>query len=660
MHFSIRTRLYSGFILLLILLLVSFAVATIMLSQLNAQINRVILHDVEKVRMTGVLDQSILEITRAERNIILSEDLDEMLRQSNEIATAHSRLQSALEDLRRLATRDQEREILQKITSAVEELIVNDREVQRLGLLNSNARATHLSETTGLDSLRLAEQVLKILLQRSHGRSEVLLLEMQLLMLRIHRDELHMILVTDEAGMLSDARAMEDNESLLARRQEELESLLTETKDRELLRQFDHHLKTFLSTSRQVRGLTLENGNHLAIRLSQEQGSPILLRLRDLMQSLVVSNTHSILEARRQSDRDHELAMVVMSILLCLSFVSGTMIAWRISRDVNRGLAEAIHTVEAVARGDLDNEVVQASEKNRDEFAQLRQAMRCLVETESRVAEMAQRLAREDLSVTVAPRSPCDRLLMAMADLAVALRERAELRRMLLVAEKMSSIGQFAVRVAHEINNPLSTAAMGLQNVRLLLPRHHLDDALMRRLNQVENNIERATLVARQMLEYSWTGQPECADFLLQDELADVFELVQADGRPVEIQLLMDGPMELWGDRMKIGQVLRNLIQNALDATPDHGVVRVNADREGERVVVRIRDWGSGLAPDVEGKIFEPFFTTKQAGIGIGLGLPICYSITRQHCGTLEVVNAEGGGVLATLRLPVTSAHQLA
>ncbi|MBF0296377.1 MAG: MCP four helix bundle domain-containing protein [Magnetococcales bacterium] len=652
MRLTIRTRLYGGFMLLLTFLLVSFAVSAGMLFHMNARMNRLILHDVEKVRMTGLLDQSILEITRAERNLILSDDQQEMRRQSEEIAQAMTQLDAAMNGLRQLATHDAERETLARITAAVEELRAFDREMQRLGMLNSNVQATRLSENEGRASLEEAYAVLERLLDRN--RNEALLREMQLLLMTIQKDEIHMILTTEETGMAMDAGHMADNEALLRRRRDTLAARLTDAGDLAILRDLDQRLERYLAISGQVRALTMENGNHRAVRLSQRQGEPILARLQDLTRQLTTLGEAAMQETRQKTELEHEWALLILSLMLCLSFLVGMIVALRLSRDVNRGLAMAIRTVEAVARGDLDNEATLTGPGNRDEFDQLMQAMLRLVTTEIRVADMAQRLAREDLSVTVAPRSPSDRLLLAMGDLGVALRERAELRRMLLVAEKMSSIGQFAVRVAHEINNPLSTAAMGLQNIRLLLPGEHVDATMLRRLNQVENNIERATRVARQMLEFSWTGQPEYASFSLQEEVAEVLELVQADGRPVEIRLDLEEPLEVWGDRLKIGQVLRNLIRNALDVTPDHGAVRVSARREGEILAIQVRDWGAGLAPDVAGKIFEPFFTTKKSGVGVGLGLPICYSIAQQLGGTLEVTNAAAGGVAATLRLPIS------
>ncbi|HAT50032.1 MAG: MCP four helix bundle domain-containing protein [Nitrospirae bacterium] len=668
MSLSIRTRLYGGFTILLTFLLVSFLVAATMLRYLNGRVNDLVEHDVEKVRMAGVLDHSVQEIARLEQNIILSDNPEEMAHFTREITLAHVRLQQALKILDTLAHSDPEKRVLMQIAEAIAALVTMDREMRRLGMLNSNVRAAHLSEHAGQAAMFQATAALEKIMRRylegwqvkSWGQARhqfwitTIIQKMQRLLLTIHNDEIRMILSTDEARMGRYARDMERNTVVLIKLLRQLEHGVRLGEDSVTIGEFRRYMNRYLEISRQVRSLTLENGNYKATRFFQERGQPILLGLRDSLQVLSTNSEQRMLEAKKQSEKHFFLAFGILLVMLCLSFIAGIMIAVRISRDVNRGLSRAIQTVEAVACGDFCSETIVDSEITQDEFGQLMRSLGRLVDAENRVADLVQRLAQDDWVVTVVARSPHDRLLIAVKHLAGALRERNELRRMLLVSEKMSSIGQFAVRVAHEINNPLATAMMGLQNIRFLLAPDNLVDGVQDRLNQVERHIERATRVARQMLEYSWTGQPEITTFDLREELKEVLDLMQADARPMDIILDIGGPLPVRGDREKIGQVFRNLIQNSMDATPDHGLIRVGACCEGGMLQAEVRDYGPGMAEDVAQRIFDPFFTTKKSGIGVGLGLPICTSIVRQHGGTLDVVNAVDGGVLATLRLPIT------
>ena len=97
-----------------------------------------------------------------------------------------------------------------------------------------------------------------------------------------------------------------------------------------------------------------------------------------------------------------------------------------------------------------------------------------------------------------------------------------------------------------------------------------------------------------------------------------------------------------------------NLIDNALQAMPDGGTLRIRTAREDDCVLVEIGDSGSGIPPELRDKIFEPFFTTKPVGEGTGLGLDICYRvITQRHGGDLRVVS-EPGDTRFQVRLPLT------
>jgi signal transduction histidine kinase len=102
----------------------------------------------------------------------------------------------------------------------------------------------------------------------------------------------------------------------------------------------------------------------------------------------------------------------------------------------------------------------------------------------------------------------------------------------------------------------------------------------------------------------------------------------------------------------ELNQVFTNLIDNAIDALPEGGELAVETAREGEQVVIRVVDNGSGIPEAVRSRIFEPFFTTKAVGEGTGLGLDIVQRIVRQHSGQIGVESRPGRTVF-TVRLPV-------
>jgi signal transduction histidine kinase len=110
----------------------------------------------------------------------------------------------------------------------------------------------------------------------------------------------------------------------------------------------------------------------------------------------------------------------------------------------------------------------------------------------------------------------------------------------------------------------------------------------------------------------------------------------------------------------RLVQVMLNLLLNARQALGDRtdGVIEAESDTEGDHVVVRIRDNGPGIPPELQQRIFDPFFTTRSPDAGTGLGLSIAFDIVREHGGTLEVTSRVGVGSCFTVRLAAVSPRQ--
>jgi two-component system C4-dicarboxylate transport sensor histidine kinase DctB len=127
----------------------------------------------------------------------------------------------------------------------------------------------------------------------------------------------------------------------------------------------------------------------------------------------------------------------------------------------------------------------------------------------------------------------------------------------------------------------------------------------------------------------------------------------QLRNRKVEIiRTLPSEPVFVMGDRLRIEQVIVNLLRNALDATEQTpGAVIDILLAAGETAVLTVRDNGQGIT-DLE-KLFEPFFTTKLPGDGVGLGLAISSGIVNDLGGRLTARNAEGGGAVFEVQLPI-------
>jgi len=122
---------------------------------------------------------------------------------------------------------------------------------------------------------------------------------------------------------------------------------------------------------------------------------------------------------------------------------------------------------------------------------------------------------------------------------------------------------------------------------------------------------------------------------------------------------LAEGLPELQVDPAQIEQVLLALMVNAIDAMPKGGNLWLESSLAsgGTSVLLRVRDDGAGIAPEILPKVFEPFVTTKEHGHGTGLGLAVSRSIIQRHSGTIDLLSELGRGTTVTITLPVTSRH---
>ncbi|MEZ5293156.1 MAG: PAS domain-containing protein [Vicinamibacterales bacterium] len=233
-------------------------------------------------------------------------------------------------------------------------------------------------------------------------------------------------------------------------------------------------------------------------------------------------------------------------------------------------------------------------------------------------------------------------------------------------AQRMESIGILAGGVAHDFNNVLATVVM---QVGLLSESPHLTAEERDGLEQIKRSADRATNLTRQLLMFSRRQVMQTRTLDLNEQVKDVVRMLRRIiGEDVELHLeLKAGALLTRADPGMLDQVLLNLAVNARDAMPGggrltietcarvlpHSSPRPYADcPDGPYVCLRVRDTGSGIAPDVRPRIFEPFFTTKAPGHGTGLGLATVFGIVRQHRGWIDVTSEVGKGSAFTVMLP--------
>lgn len=214
-------------------------------------------------------------------------------------------------------------------------------------------------------------------------------------------------------------------------------------------------------------------------------------------------------------------------------------------------------------------------------------------------------------------------------------------------AEKMSSLGQLVAGVAHELNNPLAVVVAYAQ---LMAKQAQTDSKTKNILRKIVHESDRAAKIVRDMLSFARPCQPQLRVMNVNDLVAGVLEVREAECRAQRVQCEMQFAPELpptKADPQQIEQVLNNLITNALHAMSEQTTdrrIRVSTETTGFHIRVIVADTGPGIPASVMDKIFDPFFSTKAAGKGTGLGLSISNTIMQEHRGKIWAQSEAGHG----------------
>jgi two-component system sensor histidine kinase HydH len=243
-------------------------------------------------------------------------------------------------------------------------------------------------------------------------------------------------------------------------------------------------------------------------------------------------------------------------------------------------------------------------------------------------------------------------MIYLLHDLREVKRLQAELRR----SERLSTLGNMAARVAHEIRNPLSS----IKGFATYLGSRHDDDADREAARTMIGEVDRLNRVVSELLEFSRPSNLNIADADLGDILERTIRLAEADARAGGVTLRFAYPDEarpsvrVSVDAERITQALLNLVLNAVQATEKGGSVTLSIlSSQAGRAVITVADTGCGMAPDVLAQVFSPYFTTRTTGTG--LGLSIVAKIVEDHHGEIRMSSIPGNGAIVTLCLPLSA-----
>ena len=231
------------------------------------------------------------------------------------------------------------------------------------------------------------------------------------------------------------------------------------------------------------------------------------------------------------------------------------------------------------------------------------------------------------------------------------------MRDYLVQSEKMATVAEVAVGVAHEINNPLFI----IKNYLQLVLESIEDAATVERLTKIDKEATRIMDTVATLLSFSRVPRQTQPTIDLCEVVGEVATLVEHQVKQKNINLVLDirpdsAPVD--GDENKLKQVVMNLLMNSIDAVLENGDIRVtlteSRESEAPTFELRVRDTGYGIPSDVADSIFDPFFSTKVTKKNTGLGLSICRNIVEDHGGEINFTSSPGEATEFVVQLPAS------
>ncbi|MBA3033425.1 MAG: HAMP domain-containing protein [Gammaproteobacteria bacterium] len=324
--------------------------------------------------------------------------------------------------------------------------------------------------------------------------------------------------------------------------------------------------------------------------------------------------------------------------ILGISLLATAIGGYALSRHLLKPLEALSRESEEIAAGNFSHRV---EVRGSDEIAGLGEKFNAMA---ARIEQLVGSLAahRDRLEDEVRART---------AELEREQEERREVDRQMFQMDKMATMGELAMGMAHEIGNPLAGMKAVAQAVQF---EEDLPPGIREALRRFEAEVDRLSDFLRSFHGFAAPTAPNLQAVDLDEVVRDVLFWTRKEAKSIDIDIETMIPVDLpplTADPAQLKQVLLNLVVNALHAMPNGGRLIMSAVADGSRARIDIVDSGSGISADVLPRIFDPFFTTRPGGSG--LGLAIIAKIVREHGAEIRVESETGHGTCITLYWPL-------
>lgn len=271
--------------------------------------------------------------------------------------------------------------------------------------------------------------------------------------------------------------------------------------------------------------------------------------------------------------------------------------------------------------------------------------------------EQDQRVRLEDrvLERTTDLNSANASLRKEVAERRLAEEQLRQSQKELVQAGKLAALGQMSAAISHEINQPLAAIKSYAVNAAEYLARSRVDDA-KKNIESISTMSDRMTQISNHLRNFARQPGDQLRPVSVPEVIDETIGLVSPQLRAQGAKIVFTPPQEdVWaiGGKLRLQQVLVNIVANALEAMIDHKAptIEIILHTTQDRIEIAIRDHGPGVPNEDLEQLFEAFYTTKTTGMGMGLGMSISQNIISDFGGTLSVGNHADGGAIFTVSL---------
>lgn len=283
----------------------------------------------------------------------------------------------------------------------------------------------------------------------------------------------------------------------------------------------------------------------------------------------------------------------------------------------------------------------------KEEFARLFQTYPCLAYSVAKRISATVREANYRYMTSLEDRNK---------ELENAYRQLQNAQRELLNTEKLSAIGKFASIIIHDIKNPLTNIRAYAELIERKLSKiDGLSESVLRGPSVIMNEVDRLVTMTTELLDFSrGDSNLDVEEVDFYEYLHDLVENIQGRAEKDNIQINLKPVTEkifLFIDKLKMQRVFLNLINNAIEAIGENGVINISLENnENKFILWKIKDSGCGISDEIASRIFEPFVSGKSNGTG--LGMSIVKSFVEKHGGSISVNSKIGEGTEMIISLP--------